>query len=308
MSSSGTTTTVDRPLWLTVPGASARVAGGWLAWVMLAAAGARLLAASIGPAGAALALFVGGWALALACPAPSAWLRRYHLDDVEAVVMGPGARVRRLPWTLVDTVRQTADGLVLAGAGVDVELRLAPLLRAEEWATVLARVVPDLATEIWERIEDGEEVRLAAAADPSTRRLVWWCWVPAAIACAIATGAAGAALLVGAAISERAVSLGVARLRGVRLDRSGIRLRRGWRGWTVPWSRADVARAEGGVAVRDGSGDAALVRLGVANFWVALPVIELRARLGFHCPPVVAFRVRRADGGLAVVGEVDGAA
>jgi hypothetical protein len=95
------------------------------------------------------------------------------------------------------------------------------------------------------------------------------------------------------------------RARGVRLDRTGLRLRRGWRTASIAWSDIEVDRSERGLVVSDGPGRDALLRVGLTNFWVALPVIELRARLGFHCPPVVAFRVRRAEGGLAVVGEVD---
>jgi len=41
------------------------------------------------------------------------------------------------------------------------------------------------------------------------------------------------------------------------------------------------------------------------NFWVAAPVIEMKARLGPHSGALVHFRVRVAEGGLSVVGEVE---
>jgi hypothetical protein len=298
-------TSVERPLWLDVPGASRGVAAGWVVWLAAALLIAVAFAAPLGPAGAALGVLIAGWALALGMPAPTACLRRFHLDDAELLVIGPGARVQRLPWTLVDTIVQTRDGLRLAGAGVAVELPLAPLVRVEEWANVLARVVPELATEAWERIEDGESIRLDASLEPSSERLFWWAWVPAALACLATFGASGAVVVGCVALVERVLGFCAARARGVRLDRAGLHLRRGIRTRPLAWADLEVERTDRGLIVRETPGSGALLRVGLANFWVALPVIELRARLGFHCPPVVAFRVRRAEGGLAVVGEVE---
>src|SRR5206468_13034028 len=47
---------VERPLWLTVPGASAAVLLAWVGWLVLAALAPALVAASLGPAGAMLAV------------------------------------------------------------------------------------------------------------------------------------------------------------------------------------------------------------------------------------------------------------
>ena len=98
------TTTVERPLWLTLDGASGRTPLGWLAWLGAGVVIGPLLAAPAGPAGAVLAVLAVGWLLARQLPSPLEWLRRYHLDDVEVTVMGPGRRVCRLPWSDVDTL------------------------------------------------------------------------------------------------------------------------------------------------------------------------------------------------------------
>src|SRR5439155_302037 len=193
-------TTVEPALWMTVPGARPRVALGWLAWLGVAVFGAPPVVATLGPAGAAIALLAVGWVLARSLPAPLECLRHYHLDDTEVTAMGPGAKVRRLAWDRVETVTHA---------------------------------------------------------------------------------------------------------RRVRLDRAGIAFRGGRRGRVIPWSRVQVARVEQGISIAERDGVPTVIRAGLRNFWIALPVIELRATLAPHCPPRVTFRARCADGGLAVVGEVE---
>ena len=110
-------TTVEPALWLTVPGARPRVALGWLAWLGVAVCGAPPVVATLGPAGAAIALLAVGWVLARSLPAPLECLRHYHLDDTEVTAMGPGAKVRRLAWDRVETVTQRGRALGLAEIG-----------------------------------------------------------------------------------------------------------------------------------------------------------------------------------------------
>src|SRR2546427_747092 len=70
----------ERPLWLTVPGASAAVPLGWALWLALAALAPSMVTAYLGCAGAMLAVVTVGWCLARSAPEPSEALRRYHLD------------------------------------------------------------------------------------------------------------------------------------------------------------------------------------------------------------------------------------
>src|SRR5439155_1676317 len=108
---------VERPLGLTVPGASAAVLLAWVGWLVLAALAPALVAASLGPAGAMLAVVTLGWWLARRAPEPGEALRRYHLDEAEVIAMGPGTAVRRLPWSEVVTLTETRHALVLEGRG-----------------------------------------------------------------------------------------------------------------------------------------------------------------------------------------------
>src|SRR5438093_1317551 len=91
--SAGPPASPERPLWLTVPGASAAVALGWVPWLALAALAPSLLGGYLGSAGAMLAVVTVGWFLARSLPEPSEALRRYHLDAAEVTAMGPGTAV-----------------------------------------------------------------------------------------------------------------------------------------------------------------------------------------------------------------------
>src|SRR5437016_5119955 len=112
----------ERPLWLTVPGASAAVALGWVPWLALAALAPSLLGGYLGSAGAMLAVVTVGWFLARSAPEPSEALRRYHLDAAEVTAMGPGTAVRRLPWSEVVTLTEARHALVLEGRGTRLPL------------------------------------------------------------------------------------------------------------------------------------------------------------------------------------------
>src|SRR5438094_370738 len=120
---------VERPLWLTVAGASAVLPLGWVAWLALAALAPSLLAAYLGSAGAMLAVVTVGWLLARSAPEPSEGLRRYHLDEAEVIAMGPGRAVRRLPWSQVVTLTEARHALVLEGGGRRLRLPLAAPVR-----------------------------------------------------------------------------------------------------------------------------------------------------------------------------------
>src|SRR6266571_3739327 len=132
---------VERPLWLTVPGASAAVLLAWVVWLVLAALAPALLAASLGPAGAMLAVVTLGWWLARRAPEPGEALRRYHLDEAEVIAMGPGTAVRRLPWPEVVTLTETRHALVLEGRGPATD----PLPRALAWWVYVPALAAGLA-------------------------------------------------------------------------------------------------------------------------------------------------------------------
>src|SRR2546430_5855757 len=87
----------ERPLWLTVPGASAAVALGWVPWLALAALAPSLLGGYLGSAGAMLAGVAAGWVLARSAPQPSDAPRPSHLDAAGAAPMGPRQALPPVP-------------------------------------------------------------------------------------------------------------------------------------------------------------------------------------------------------------------
>ncbi len=289
----------ERPLWLTVPGASAAVALAWVPWLALAALAPSLVGAYLGSAGAMLAVVTVGWLLARSAPEPSEALRRYHLDEAEVIAMGPGTAVRRLPWSAVVTLTEARHALVLEGHGARLRLPLAAAVRS----ALLARVAAGLAAELWALLDEGETVRLGPATDPLPRALAWWVYAPALAAGLAGAGSAGLAVALVVALVERGVAGLSRRASSVTLDGGGVRLGR----VVVPWSDAEVRRTEGGLLVGARGGACVLVPTRVANFWAAMPVIETKAQLGPYSA-TVRFRVRQGDRGLALVGEVEPAA
>jgi hypothetical protein len=285
-------------------GASARVPLGWLGWVVAAALAAPHLAGWVGPVGAVIALLAAGWLAARHLPSPGDWLRRYHLDDAEITAMGPGRAVVRLPWSRVHTLVQERHALRLAGDGTTVRLPLPPLLEARAWQAVLARVVPDLADEMWTLIDDGEAVRLVPPLDPPAPALAWWAWAPVLVACAVAAGGTGLAAALGLALAERAVAWLRTRERTVTLQRAGVLLRRRARGLFASWAHAEVTPGPRGLVVGARQGVCGRVETAVPNFWAAAAVIQMKAKIGPRAA-AVHFRVRLGEKGFAVVGEVE---
>jgi hypothetical protein len=295
------------PLWVTLPGASPRVAFGWLAWMLLAALAAPGLTALLGPAGTVGLVLVAGWMLGHRHLVPSACLRRYHLDDAEVTALGPGRMVRRLPWSEIGVIAQDRRALRVETRATWLALPLDSLVSSAGWKAVLTRVVAALADELWSLIEDGEPIRLEPRADPSIDALVWWAYAPVALTCALSAGFSGACLAIGLAAAERALALARRRSGVVTLDRQGVTVRRRGRRVVVPWGKAEVSRVPHGLVIAMPGATAAFVANRLPNFSAVAPVIETKAQLGPHSAPV-HFRVRVAGGTLAVVGEVEPAA
>ncbi|HYR96274.1 MAG TPA: hypothetical protein VEM57_06020 [Candidatus Binatus sp.] len=287
-------------LWLTLPGTPPVVAVAWVVWVGAAAAGAPVLATFLGPAGTVLAVLVLGWLAARRAPAPTECLRRYHLDDAEVTALGPGRTVHRLPWSAILTLTEERGTVVLAGSRLSLSLPR----DAAGWSALLTRVVAGLAEEMWGLVEDGEEVRLEPRVAPGALALLWWAWLPALLACAGGAGARGAALAFGFALAERGVAFLRCGAGAVALGPAGLTLRTRGRRVVIPWADAEVVRAPQGLFVAVPGGACGLVPRGLPNFSAVAAVIETKARLG-PCPAIVHFRVRVADGELAIVGEVE---
>ena len=291
-------------LWVTMRGASTTLVARWLAWTAAAVVVAALGRAWWGPGGIVVGILTGGWFLARRLPSPTGALRRYHVDDAEVVALGPGRRIGRITWTQVERATQERHALVLTGAGRTVALPLAALLETGAWAAVLARVVPNLATELWERLEAGT-VRLVPHVDPPTPSLVWWAYVPAVLACAVSPGPTGMLVALGLAVGERAGAWLVGRWRACVLQPGGIEVRGRQGRLFVPWAHALVTAADDGLGVSVPGHDPGIVPTAAPSFWAAAAVIELRAQLGPNYATDVNFRVRFEDGGIAVVGEVE---
>jgi hypothetical protein len=296
--------TAPTPLWVTLRGAPVRLLGSWLVWMLGAVVAASAGGGVFGPGGLVVGILTGGWWLARRRASPLDWLRRYHLDDTEVMALGPWRRVQRITWAQVEHVTQERHALVLAGAGRRVGLPLGPLLATSAWGPVLARVVPTLAAEIWERLEAGP-VRLVPHADPPTTSLLWWGYVPAALACAVTHEPPALVVAVGLALGERLGAWAIGRTRACVLQPAGIDVR-GRRGRIfVPWAHALVTPATDGLGVSVPGNDPGFVPTAAPSFWAAAAVIELRAQLGPNYAADVSFRVRFENGGIAVVGEVE---
>jgi hypothetical protein len=296
--------TAPIPLWVTLRGAPARLLGSWLAWTVAAVVAATAVGGMFGTGGLVVGILTGGWWLARRHSSPLDWMRRYHLDDTEVIALGPWRRVQRITWAQVEHVTQERHALVLAGAGRHVALPLRPLLATSAWGPVLARVVPTLAAEIWERLEAGA-VRLVPHADPPAASLVWWAYVPAALACAVTHDPAALVLAVGLAIGERIAAWAIGRARACVLQPAGIDVRGRHGRIFVPWAHALVTPATDGLGVSVPGNDPGIVPTAAPSFWAAAAVIELRAQLGPNYAADVSFRVRFENGGIAVVGEVE---
>ena len=293
------------PLWLTVPGTSRWVPVAWLSTLVLAVLLGPLAIAHLGIAGAVLLVLGAGWLVARRADEPSAWLRRYHLDDTEVTEMGPGTRVRRLAWSAVDTVVQEPSALALRGEGTVLRVPLVPLLERGVWGVVLARVVPEIADDLWALLEEGEVVPLVPDSAPSSTALAWWAYAPVLAMVAAGGGPTALALAAGLATAERALAAFRARLGTITLQRTGITLRRGLRPRFIAWSQAGVTCGAHGTTVAVDGAPAGRIAAALPNYWAAAPVIELRAHLGAGSGANVHFRVRVAEGRLAVVGEVE---
>jgi hypothetical protein len=292
-------------LWVTVRGASGVVPILWLAWCAALTFVAPTFVDRLGPAGVAVLGLAGGWAFARWCPVPVEWLRRYHLDDQEVTAMGPGRRVRRLPWGIVSAITQDRRTLRLEGDDVAIRLPLRPLVASGAWGVVLSRVVPQLAEEMWSLLEEGEQVRLTPTVEPSTRALAWWAYAPVLAACVAAPGGIGLHVVLALAVVERLAVFVWTRVRAVALHRAGAAVRsRLWR-LVVAWPRLEVERTPNGLLLGTHGRPCGLVGSGLPNFWAAAPVIEMKAQLGARAGATVHFRVRLAEDGPAVVGEVE---
>jgi hypothetical protein len=289
---------------MTLPGASAAVPCAWLAWLSGAALATTLLGPRIGPAATVIVVLAAGWALAHRAPAPLERWRRYHLDDVELTAIGPGARVRRLRWAEVLTVTEERGALRLEGCDLSIRLPRAGFVANGACSALLARVVSELAEELWALIEDEEGVRLTPAVDPGLGTLAWWGYAPALLACLAGAGATGLGAAFAAAALERLVALLRAGAGVVTLDGRGMTFRRARRA-LVPWADAEVMPTRRGLLVGARGGPRRLLSALLPDFSAAVPVVTLRAQLGAHPGATVHFRVRLADGGPMVVGEVE---
>jgi len=295
--------TAAAPLWVTLRGAPARVLGAWLAWTTGAVVATTAVGGMLGT-GLVVGILTAGWWLARRRSSPLDWLRRHHLDDAEVIALGPWRRVQRITWAQVEHVTQERHALVLAGGGRRVALPLRPLLATSAWGPVLARVVPALAADIWDRLEAGA-VRLVPHADPPAASLLWWAYVPAALACAVTPDPATLVVAVGLATGERIAAWLIGRARACVLQPAGIDVRGRHGRIFVPWAHALVTPSTDGLGVSVPGNDPGIVPTAAPSFWAAAAVIELRAQLGPNYAADVSFRVRFENGGIAVVGEVE---
>src|SRR5436190_13372053 len=113
------------PLWVSLRGAPTRAVAQWLAWTAITILLATTAGGAVGTAGMVVGILTGGWWLARRRSTPLDWTRRFHLDDVEVIALGPWRRIQRMTWAQVEHVTQERHALVLSGAGRVVALPLA---------------------------------------------------------------------------------------------------------------------------------------------------------------------------------------
>ena len=296
----------EQPLWLDVRGGAGIGLAVWAVWVLLALVGAAVATPVIGVGGAMLGLCALGWLFARAYGVPVEVLRRFHLDDDELIVWGLGRQVHRLPWSTVTTVTQTPQHLILTAPSAVCVLPLAQLYRHEAWFAVLRRVVPQVAAELWARLEDSV-IELSPDPEPSAWALVWWAYGPAVAATIVATGWNGLAVAVAIALVERGLMLLHVRTQTVTLHPAGVMVGGRRASDFASWSLAEAVPVVGGLRLTVGGRAAGTIPSTAPNFWAAAAVIQLRAKLRDEKPPHVHFRLRYANGGLAVVGEIEAA-
>lgn len=290
----------DSPLWITFRGARARLGIAWFAWVGTATVLGWVADGSA--TAVAVVAFLLGRVVAGRLPEPTACLRRFHLDDDELVVLGPGRRVRRLAWSAVESVERDRCALAVRGRR-RVRIPLDALRRAGGWTPLLLRVVPQVAQHLWARIERGP-VRLRPVVTPSANPFAWWAVVPMAGAVAAGTPLRTWPYLVAVVLAERAFAWLAASGRGIRLEWQGIAVGPS-RHEVVPWQELAVVHGAGGMGLAPRRGEPRVVPETLRDYWAAAAVIELRARLGTGTPADVHFRARIDRGTLAVVGEID---
>jgi hypothetical protein len=292
------------PLWVTIRGASRGLAAAWGAWMGLVALLAAPLGTILGSGGVVVSVLTVGWLVARRFPDPGAAWRRYHLDDREVTVMGPGRRVRRIEWGACRGYAATALGLRLDAAEGAIVVPLPPRHEEAIWRAVLACIVPSRAEALW-RTHDHAAVRLVPAPEPGAAALASWAWAPAALAVACAPALPSLGLALGLAAVQCLLARARSEWRAVVLQPSGVVLPDGHRRCFVAW---DEMRAEIGPHGLDvhGPRGSGLVTPDVLDFMALVAVIRLRADLGFVDADCVSFRIALDGDGLAVVGEVEG--
>jgi hypothetical protein len=256
-----------------------------------------------GAAGVVVGLLTGGWLLACVLPSPLESFRAYHIDDGEVIAMGPWRHVDRLAWDDMQACTQTRGGLVLDGSVVRVVLPLRGLVASGGWTQALVRVVPGRAQAMWRALERGA-VALTPPPDPPTLTMAWWAWGPAVLGGTVLGDAASLVFGIGLAAAERLLVLGRCRWRQVVLQPSGMVVPGAGRRLFAAWDAVRVEPTDFGLQVQAIRGGGT-VPADVPDFWAAVAVIELHARLGFRQPDAVAFSATLDDDGVAVVGEVE---
>jgi len=291
-------------LWVTVRGASMRLGAGWVLWIVGTLAVAEPLGATVGQAGVVVSILTLGWLLARRLPDPVACARRYHVDDAEVVVMGPGRRVRRVAWTACRGYAATHRGIRLDAPGGAVMLPLPAGYEAAVWRTVLMRLVPGRADALWRGHEHGGE-QLAPVLQPEPAALAAWAWLPAATAVLAAPGASVAALAIGVAAGQCVLARIRSTWRSVVLQPSGVVAPGSGRRVFVAWDEMRATLGSCGLELQGPQG-VAVVSPEVPDFMAVAAVIRLHADLGYGPADHVSFRLTVEDGALAVVGEVEG--
>jgi hypothetical protein len=292
-------------LWLTLAAAPRSVLCAWLGWTLASALAAWLVAGAVGPAGLATAIAVAGACLARRLPSPDECAHRHHVDDFEAMRIGPGRVVQRLEWCEVVRCAQTRRALVLSGGGRRISLPLAALVEGGAWGPVLARVVPGRAEALWHALESGAVV-LRPQVEPALPSVLAWEVLPM-LGAALACGSPALALVGAGLIAlERLVVHVRRRLRTVVLQPGGLVVPGSHGRFFASWDCLTLEPSLDGLLVRTARGSG-VVPADVDDFWAAAAVIELHAQIGFSQPDLVRFRVHLDGAEIAVVGEVDAA-
>ena len=225
------------------------------------------------------------------------WGVVYHSDDDGLLVAPQGGRIVRLPWHAVIEMRENAWGSVCLTTRENRVWLPRRIARRDGFGlAAFERVVPRLASELWEGLANGRMAVVGAERHVAVVLLV----LTLAVASAVAIPAS-LAWCVGLLAGAIAILLVLrTRNRSVFMSARGI----GDRDRFIAWEGAELSEGRWWLVVRDpDTGWAARIPRSAANYHAIAVVARTAQALSGSGVDSVAFRSAHDDGGVRIVVE-----